>query len=147
IAYLIEQGRLYPGEREVEARHLGDRKRKGLRVALPRKPVEGGAPRIAQAEQARALVERLPGGVVERRSDDAEAGTAAHIEQHRVSAGREEAEKGRLGLAGLEVERRNVPAKVVDRDEGKAVRPSQGLGRAEPDQQRPDQPRALSDRD
>src|SRR5205814_1393829 len=35
IAYLVEQGRLYPREREVEARHPGDRKRKGLRVALP----------------------------------------------------------------------------------------------------------------
>ena len=68
-----------------------------LRVALAREPVDRGAARVAEAEQARALVERLAGGVVERRAERRRnAAVVPHVEQQRVAAAREQAEERRL---------------------------------------------------
>src|SRR5204862_6156514 len=71
VADGVEKRRLQPREREVETRHTRHGKRVGLRIALPRERVERRAARVREAEQARPLVERLTGGVVERRAEDA----------------------------------------------------------------------------
>src|SRR5438132_10072367 len=83
----VEQRRLHAGEGEVEpveSRH-GEGKR--LRVAVCGEPVEGCAARVAESEQPRALVERLAGGVVDRRPDRAVARVVANVEEKRVPAG------------------------------------------------------------
>src|SRR5581483_2701557 len=69
----VQKGGLDAGEREVETRHLRDREVEGVRVALAREEVDRRAARIAEAQQPCPLVERLPGGVVQRGADDAEA--------------------------------------------------------------------------
>ena len=48
-----------------------DRERERLGIAVAREPVDLRAAGIAEAEQARALVERLAGRVVERRAEHA----------------------------------------------------------------------------
>src|SRR5919198_290661 len=92
VADGVEKCRLQPREGEVESRDARDREGVGLRIALAREPVEGGAARIAEAEEACALVEGLAGGVVDRRPDPAEAAVLAHVEKQRVAAAREQAE-------------------------------------------------------
>ena len=93
VAHGVEQRRLEPGEREVEPGHARDREGERLRVALAREPVDLGAARVAEAEQPRALVERLAGRVVERRPEHASYRRAvADVEQQRVPAAREQAE-------------------------------------------------------
>ena len=76
-------------------------------------------PGYAEPEQARALVERLAGGVVERRAraPDTVPRTVAHVEQQRVPAAREQARERRLEVERLEVERGDVPVQVVHRHE------------------------------
>src|SRR5439155_393014 len=86
-------------------------------VGAERKPVDRGAARIAEPEQAGALVERLPGGVVERRAEDAERPSLGYVDQHRVPAAREQADEGRLRRLRLQVERGDMPPEVVDRDQ------------------------------
>ena len=142
VAHGVEQRRLEPGEREVEPGHARDRERERLGVALAREPVDLGAAGVAEPEQPRALVERLAGGVVERRAEPLERAALAHGEQQRVPAAREQARERRLERVGAEVERRDVALQVVDRDERQPARPGDRLGRREPDEQRADQPRA-----
>src|SRR5581483_7132687 len=88
VADGVEERRLDAGEREIEAVDARDREVVGLGVALAREPVDRGAARVAEPEQPRALVERLAGGVVERRPEDAEAAVILHVEQQRVAAAR-----------------------------------------------------------
>ena len=88
-----------------------------------RKPVEGGAAGIAEPEQSRALVERLPGRVVDRRAEHAVAVAILDVEQERVAAAREEAEERRLERVRPEVERRDVALQVVDGREREADGP------------------------
>src|SRR5581483_10021092 len=109
LAHRVEKRRLDAGEREVEPRDAGDRERERIGVAAGRQPVELGAARIAEAEQARTLVERLTGRVVDRRAVDDEAAALADLEQKRVPAAREETEERRLERVVAEVERRDVP--------------------------------------
>jgi hypothetical protein len=66
-----------------------------------------------------------------------------HVQEHRVPAARQEAEKRRLERVRLEVERRDVAVEMVDRDERQAARPRDRLRRGEADEERADQPRAL----
>ena len=65
VAHPVEQRGLEPAEAEVELARSAAREVERVRVALARQPVDLRAARIAEAEQARALVERLAGGVVE----------------------------------------------------------------------------------
>ena len=69
------------------------------------------------------------------------------VEQQRVAAAREQAEKRRLDRVGLEVERGDVAVQMVDRRERQAARPGERLRRRDPDEQRADETRALRDRD
>src|SRR5207244_2241468 len=98
-------------------RHARDRKRERFRIALARQPVDRCAAGIAETEQAGALVEGLAGGVVQRRADDPEAAAVPDVEEERVAAGGEQAEKGRLDRLRLEVERGDVAVQMIDRDE------------------------------
>ncbi len=147
VASRVEQRGLHAREGEVEAVEPGDGEREGRRVAALREPVELGAAGIAEAEQPSALVERLAGGVVECRSEHLEAAALADVEQQRVPTAREQAEKRRLHRVGLEVERRDMPVEMVDRDERQPLRPRERLRRREADEQRADEPRALRHRD
>ena len=95
VAHLVEERRLEAREREVEPGHPGHREVERLGIALLRKAVDRGPARVAEPEQARALVERFAGRVVERRAEDVEPGVVLHVEQERVAAAREQAEEGR----------------------------------------------------
>ena len=92
----VEQRGLQPREREVEAGDARDREVVRLGIAVAREQVELTPAGIPEAEEARALVERLAGGVVERRSEHGVPGALAHVEQHRVAAAREQARERRL---------------------------------------------------
>ena len=59
-----------------------------------------------------------------------------------MPAAREQAEKRRLEVGRLEVERGDVAVQVVDRDERQSPPPREPLRGGEPDEQRADQARA-----
>src|SRR5581483_10449281 len=109
----VQQCRLQTREREVEPGDPGDREVACGRVSLPGEPVDRNAAGIAEAEQARALVERLAGSVVERRPEQLRLAMAAHGQQLRVSSAREQADERRLERRVRERERGDVPAQVV----------------------------------
>src|SRR5438270_2996316 len=96
VAGRIQQRSLQPGEGEVATWNARDRKVVRRWVAVPREPVDLATARVAEAEQPRALVERLPGRVVERRPEHVLVVVPAHVEEQRVTAAREEAQKRRL---------------------------------------------------
>ena len=125
---------------------LRDGERERLRVAVAREPVELGAAGVAEPEQPGALVEGLPDGVVERPAGDRERAARADVEQHRVPAAREQAEKRRVERVGLEVERGDVTVEVVDRRERQPARPGERLRRRDADEQRADRGRAHASR-
>src|SRR5207248_5847661 len=126
-SHRVEERRLHAREGEVEAVEARDRKAVRLRVALAREPVDLGAAGVAQAEQARALVERLPRRVVDRRAEPPCPAALLHLEQERVPSGGEQADEGRLDRRGLEVEGRDVAVEVVDRDERQPPPPRERL--------------------
>ena len=68
VANGVQQRRLDAGEGEVHAGDARDGEAVRGRVAGARQPVERRAAGVAEAEQARALVEGLAGGVVDRPS-------------------------------------------------------------------------------
>src|SRR4029079_8084645 len=92
-------------EREVEPRHARDGEVVGTRVSFSRQQVDLAPARVAEPEQARALVERLACGVVQRRPEQLLLGVRADVEQHRVTATRQQAEERRLDRLRLEIER------------------------------------------
>ena len=147
VAHRVQERGLEAGEREVEAGDARDRERERRRVAVPREPVDLGAAGIAEPEQPRALVECLPGRVVERRAEHVEPRPVAHREKQRVPAAREQARERRVERVGREVQRRDVAAEVVDRDEREAPRPGERLRSGQPDEQRADEAWALRDAD
>ena len=116
-------------------------------VAVSREPVDRRAAGVPETEKPRALVERLPRCVVERRAEPLGAAALANREEKRVSAAREQAGERRLDRGGLEVERGDVPLEMIDRDERDATRPRECLRGRDADEERSDQTRALGDRD
>src|SRR2546430_5492323 len=62
------------------------RKREATGIALAGEPLDRGSARIAQAEQRGHLVERLPGGIIAGRAEQAVAAPGGHIEQEGVAA-------------------------------------------------------------
>jgi hypothetical protein len=147
LAHGVEQRRLDPGEREVEARNAGDRKPERLGVAATGQCVDGGTARVAEPEQPRALVERLSGSVVERRAEPFGRAVPAHRQQEGVPPAREQADERRLDRLVTEVERRDVPLQVVDRNERDPPRPGDRLRRREPHEEGADQPGPARDAD
>ena len=103
--------------------------------------------RVAEAEQPRALVERLAGGVVERAAEPLEAAVLGHAGQQRVAAGGEQAQERRLDRVRLQVVGGHVAVQVVDRRQREPARGGEGLGGGDADEQRADQARALGDGD
>src|SRR5436305_1591774 len=75
----VQHRRLEPAEAEVETLLVQERARQadGLRVAGRRLALDRRAAGEAEAEQGRHLVERLAGGVVERRAEQPKVERAA----------------------------------------------------------------------
>ena len=116
-----------------------------MRVAHAGNAVELGAARVAEPEQARALVEGLARGIVERAAEHARlARHRLYIEQQRVAAAGQQAEKRRLERVRLEVEGRDVTLQMVDCSERKPASPGDRLGRGNAHEQRADQPGACA---
>ena len=88
-----EKEKSRPGTRATGNRNASGSPCAGERVDL-------GPARVGQAEQPGTLVERLAGGVVERRAESLEGAALAHREEKRVPAAREEADEGRLDGVG-----------------------------------------------
>jgi hypothetical protein len=96
VADGVEERGLEPGEREVEPRYARHRERECVWIAIAREAVDLGTARVVQAEQASALVERLAGGVVERRPESRGAAALRDFQQQRVPAACEQADERRL---------------------------------------------------
>ena len=88
VAHRVEQRGLQPREGQVEAGNARDRERERVGVALPREMVDLRPARVAEPEQPGALVERLAGGVVERRAEHVVARPVTHRQDQRVAAAR-----------------------------------------------------------
>ena len=118
-----------------------------------REALERRAARISEPEHARALVERLAGGVVERAPEHLEAVVLADVREQRVPAARNQAQERRLertvaGVIAAEQEvRRDVALEVIDRRERQLAGGGERLRRGQADEQRADQARALRRRD
>src|SRR6185436_7637089 len=141
---LVEQRRLQAREGEVEPRNaLGGRERERLRVAIERELGERRAAGVAEPEQPRALVERLPRRVVERAAETLVRAVLGHARQQRVAARGEQAQERRLDRVGQQVIRGDVALQVVDGRQRQPARGGEALGGRDTDQQRADQARAL----
>ena len=94
---------LQAAEREVVAGAAHHRRRKGVRgrVAARRQLLEGRAARIAEPEQAGALVERLARRVVEAAPDHRHVAARLDRREQRVPARREQRQERRLHRVGL----------------------------------------------
>ena len=91
VAHRVEQRRLQPREREVEAGHARHGEVERVRISFPREQIDLAAAGVAEPEQARALVECLARRVVEGRAEELAAPCAS---------GRRAASCGRRWRAG-----------------------------------------------
>ena len=88
-----ENERSRPGTRATGKRNAsGSPWRASASISAP--------PGIRKPEESGTLVERLTGGVVERRAEQLERATPPHRQQERVTAAREQADEGRLDGVG-----------------------------------------------
>ena len=147
VAQVVEHRRLEAAEREVEVVQLRARKVVERRVAVGGVTVDGGPAGVAEVEQLRDLVERLPGGVVagaaedrmlQVRLDHHELGVAAAYDQAEVGPGRRR--RGQVG-------RVQVSLQMVDADEGHVEAARKCLGEAEAHNQGAGQARTVGDGD
>ena len=101
---------LEPAEREVEAlvRH-GPRERDRVRIAAHREPVDRRASRVAETEERRDLVERLPGSVVDRLAEQPVLPVVEHLDEHRVTTRHEQDDHWQLQVGLLHPPRRGAP--------------------------------------
>src|SRR6202012_4924770 len=136
-----DERRLQAGEGEVEAgvalhraRHL-----EGFRVSPFGLLLDQRAARVAEAEQARRLVEGLAGGVVEGLAEQLVALVVADRGEQGVAAGGDEAEERRLERLRLEEVGGDVALQVVDRDQRQPARGGDRLRGRDADQERTDQ--------
>ena len=107
----------------------------------------GRAARIAEPEQAGALVERLAGRVVERLAEHLVAGGVVDAREEGVPSARHEAEVGRLDRVVAQRARHHVPVEVVHRHQRQPRVAAIAFADETPDQQRADQPGPARDRD
>ena len=113
-----------------------------------RRPVDRRSARIRQPEQPGDLVVRLPGRVVDGRTElDDRGGDLLHQQQRGVAAGDEQGD-ARLGQrAVLQQVDGDVTHQVVDPVQRLVERVRERLGGGEPDHQRPHQPGPTGDGD
>jgi hypothetical protein len=112
--------------------------------SLPAPPAPvGNRNGIAEAEQPRALVERLAGRVVERLAQQLVAVMVLDATEQRVAAARDQRHERRLERLGREEARRDVALEVIDGREWQPAGGGDALRGAEADQQRADQARPL----
>jgi hypothetical protein len=134
-------------EGEVELAGRGAREVEGGRVALLGEPVYLGPAGVAETQQPGALVERLPGGVVQGLAEHLIAREVVDARQEGVAPARHQAEIGRLDRPGTEGARHHVALQVVHRRERQAARRSQRLPGGDAHEQGPDQARPARDCD
>ncbi len=115
-----------------------------MRVAIDGQALERRTTGVAQTEHARALVEGLAGGVVERASEDLEAVVLLDTREQRMPAAGDQAHERRLErLAICEEVSGHMPLEVVDGGERQLPRGGDRLRRREADEQRAHEPGAL----
>ena len=141
----IERRRLEPGERHVEwiPRELRVRQRIFFLVSRLRAPVQRRAAGVRHAEHARNLVKALPRRVVPRGAEDSKIRVATHVDDQRVSARDDEADKGRLQLRVREVICRDVAPDMVHGYQRKPHGVCRSFREIHADQNRADQPRRI----
>ncbi len=105
-----------------------------------------GPARIPESQQLRHFVIRLARRVVSRPSDQLVAARLGHEVQARVAAGNDQHRGGHRQLAVLEHERLDVAREVMDADDWPLERRGRGLRERHADEERPDESRALRDR-
>ena len=149
LADRVQERRLEAAEAEVEPRIVGHRARELERggIAFGRLALDRRATRVAKPEQTRRLVECLAGRIVERLAELLVPVVGGHPGEQRVAPARDQAEERGLERLRLEEIGRDMALQVIDACEGLGGRRSERLRRADPDQQRPDQPRAAGDRE
>src|SRR5207249_793688 len=150
VAFHVERhGRLDATEREVvgAVRHLRERKRDRLRIARRRRPLDDGPARESEPEQLGDLVEGLPRGVVARLADERVGERGTGVGEGGVAPGDDEGEEGVDRRIVGEERGVDVTLEVVDADERLSVRVGEGLRQRAPDEERADEPRALSHHD
>ena len=137
LSHVVDHGGLEPGEGEVVAlaeHRPGEPDRGG--IAIGGEAVDGGAARIAEAEEAGNLVEGLAGGVVDGLAEHLVAAVVLHDDEQRVAARHDERRRGEArgrdpGASGVEMR-----LEVVDPHEREARRRARGLGGGDADEQR-----------
>ena len=141
----IERRRLESGERHVEGipRELRVRQRIFFLVSRLRAPIQRRAAGIRHAKHACNLVKALPRRVVPRGAEDSKVRVAPHVDDQRVPARDDEADKGRLQIRVREVICRDVAPDVVHRHQRKAHGVSRRFREIHADQNRTDQPRRI----
>ena len=102
--------------------------------------VDGGSARIAEAEEARDLVERLARGVVDGLPERLVVPVIAHRDEQRVAARRDERDERRLEGRVVEQRRVHVAFVVVHADVRAPGHERQRLRRAHADEQRAREP-------
>ncbi len=101
-----------------------------------RQPVDLRPARVAEADVAGHLVERLAGGVVDGLAQHPVAAVALHRDDHRVAARHQQERQRRVQVGLLQEGGVEVTLEVVDPDVGDAGAQRHGLGGADADEQR-----------
>ncbi len=146
--HIIEDGGLDAAETEIEVRlaQQGTGKIDGRRIPLGRQAVDQHAARIGEPEQLGHLVEGLTGGVVQGPAQGPIAADAVDPVEVGVPSGDGQGQKGKGNLL-FQMGRQDVPFHVMHADQGNPPGKGYRLGRRQPDQKRPDQPRTAGDGD
>ena len=143
----IEDRRLDPGKGEVEGVPAQERARQdhGIGIPLAGLAFHRGSPRVGKAENGGDLVEGLADRIVLRPADhpsrvlldDRDLAVPSRHDDSQVGEG-DMLPRQRRGL--------QVRLQVIDADQRDIPGPGQSLGGGHSDQQRPDEPRSVSDR-
>ena len=144
----IDHRRLEAGKAHVERVPLDARARQVVHAAraLLRQLVHRLAAGIGHPEHTRGLVEAFARRVVARRADENKVGIIPHVHEQRVAAGHAQRQERRLQLRERQIIRGDVAADMMHRNERHAQRVGDGLGEAQPHQNRADQARRVGDR-
>ena len=134
-------------EVQLVALHAGQREFYGARIAVWSEFVDYRPARIAEAEQFRNLVVRLPSRVVACFAQQTIGPRLAHFKQVRVAAAYDQSESREADFGVFEQHRVNVPFHVIDGDERQFSGEAQSLGIRDTYQQRADQPGTLRNGD
>ena len=145
----VQRRRLEAREGHIErnAAELGVRHGIFVFVAGLRRLVERRAAGIRHPDHAGDLIKAFPCRVVTRGAEDMEFRVVLHVDDQRMPAGDDEAQKRRFQIRVRQIVGRDMPADMVHRDERHAEAVGRGLGKVDADEHRADQPRRVGDGD